>query len=88
MTDIQAQVDAGQKKWGRGIDLQSDDTSIEDINDFVKFKTFKYKAYNFKDDELWEQYKEDFQHFTLQIFKDCNQLTIQRLRILLRNNGV
>ena len=52
MSDIRAQVNTGQKKWGKGIDLQSNKTTTEDINEFVKFKILKYKAYNFKDDEL------------------------------------
>ena len=72
MLDIRAQVDAGQKKWGKGIDLQSNKTTIEDINEFVKFKILKYKVYDFKDDELWKVYKEDFNNFTLQTFRDCN----------------
>ena len=52
MSDIKAQVDAGQKKWGKGIDLQSNKTTTEDINEFVKFKILEYKAYNFKDNKL------------------------------------
>ena len=50
--DIRAQVDAGQKKWGKGIDLQSNKTTTEDINKFTKFKILEYKAYNFKDNKL------------------------------------
>ena len=52
MLDIRAQVDAGQKKWGKGIDLQSNKTTTEDINEFVKFKILEYKAYDFKDNKL------------------------------------
>jgi len=35
MLDIRAQVNIGQEKWPKGIDLQSDETTIEDINKFV-----------------------------------------------------
>jgi len=52
MLDIRAQVDAGQEKWPKGINLQSDKTTIKDINKFIKFKILEYKAYNLKDDEL------------------------------------
>ena len=52
MLDISAQVDVGQKKWGKGIDLQSDKTTTKDINKFIKFKILKYKAYDFKDNKL------------------------------------
>ena len=60
MLDIRAQVNAEQEKQPKGIDLQSNKTTIKDINEFVKFKILEYKAYNLKDDELWEVYKEDF----------------------------
>ena len=63
--DIRAQVDAGQEKWPKGINLQSDKTTIKDIDKFVKFKILKYKAYDFKDNELWEVYKEDFNNFMI-----------------------
>ena len=79
ISDIRVQVDAGQKKWGKGIDLQSNKTTTKDINKFVKFKILEYEAYDFKDNKMWEVYKEDFQDFTVQIFKDCNQFNIQKL---------
>jgi len=60
ISDIRVQVDAEQEKWPKGINLQSNKTTIKDINKFVKFKILKYKAYNLKDNELWEVYKDDF----------------------------
>ena len=72
MSDIKAQVDVEQKKWDKGIDLQSNKTTIENINKFVKFKILKYKAYNFKDNKLQEVYKEDFNNFIIQVFRDYN----------------
>ena len=65
MTDIGQNVKKGQKKWGRGIDVDFNNINIIDINDFVQFKTLEYKVYDFKNNELWEVYKEDFQNFTL-----------------------
>ena len=39
-------------------------------------------------DDLWEQYQEDFADFTETIFKACNPVTIRKLRTLLRDQGV
>ena len=72
ITDIRQKIKKGQKKWGREISIDSNDINITDINDFIQFKILKYKIYDFKDNELWETYKENFQNFTLQIFKNCN----------------
>ena len=88
MADIRAQVEEGQKKWARGINIQSDDIDIRDINDFVRFKTLEYEDANLKDDELWGLYQDDFKDFTVEIFKNCNQTRVQKLRTILRTNGV
>ena len=39
------------------------------------------------DSDLQEQFKEDFADFTEQIFKDCDQPTIRKLRSFLRTRG-
>jgi len=88
MADIRAQVEAGQEKWGKGIDVQSNKTTTTDIDDFIKFKTLEYKDADLKDDDLWEVYKDDFKDFTTEIFKNCNQIGIRKLRTVLRSNGV
>ena len=88
ITDTKQKVVEGQKKWGRGIDIDPKNINIKDIDDFMQFKTLEYKVYNFKDNELQEAYKDNFQNFTLQIFKNCNQIYIRKLQILLRTNGV
>jgi hypothetical protein len=82
MADIRRQIDDGQKKWRQGPDL----TSTNNINDYVKFKTLEYVYYKFTNDDLWEQYKEDFADFTEAIFKTYKGIC--KLRILLRNQGV
>ena len=58
--DISQQIREGQKKWSKGINIDPNDFNIIDINDFIQFKTLEYKVYDFKDNELWEVYKEDF----------------------------
>ena len=39
-------------------------------------------------DDMWEQYKEDFADFTEAVFKACKLTTLRNLRTLLRNQGV
>jgi hypothetical protein len=62
--------------------------SIDNINNYIKFKILKYKHFKFINDDLWEQYKEDFTDFTKAIFKTCNLINICNLRTLLRSQGV
>ena len=59
--------------------------SITNVNDYIKFKTLKYKYFKFINDDLQEQYQEDFADFTEAIFKACNPTTIYNLRTLLYN---
>ena len=81
MADISKQVSEGQKKWSQGVDL----TSISDVNDYIKFKVIKYGYYNFINDDMWEQYQEDFVDFTEATFKACDHIALYNLRTLLRN---
>ena len=53
--------------------------SIADVNNYIKFKTFKYKYFKLINIDLWEQYQEDFVDFTEAIFKACNPITIRNL---------
>jgi len=52
MASIQAQLKKGEEKWGGGIDLQSDNLDIKDVNDFIKFKILEYEAAELKDDDM------------------------------------
>ena len=84
MADISKQIDEGQEKWSQGVDLMS----TTDVNDYIQFKLLEYGHYKLLNDDLWEQYKEDFADFTEAIFKTCNLAAICNLRTLLRNQGV
>ena len=79
MVDISKQVSEGQKKWSQGADL----ISINDINDYVKFKILEYRYYNFINNDMWEQYKEDFADFMEATFKTCKLIVIYNLQTLL-----
>ena len=72
LADIRVQVNEGQDRWSEGIDVQSNDVDKKEIKEFIEFKLLEYEAYKLKDDDLWETYREDFNTFTVQTFKDCN----------------
>jgi len=80
MADTSKQISEGQRKWSQGVDL----TSINDVNDYIQFKILEYGHFKPTNDDMWEQYKEDFADFTEAIFKACSLITIYNLRTLLR----
>jgi len=84
MADISKQVSEGQKKWRQGVNV----TSINDVNNYISFKILKYKHFKLINNDLWEQYQEDFVDFTEAIFKACNPTTIRKLWTHLRNQGI
>jgi hypothetical protein len=61
---------------------------IIDVISYIKFKTLEYKYFKLINDDLWEQYKEDFSDFTEPVFRNCTIITVRNLRALLRNQGV
>ena len=68
MADTSKQIDEGQEKWSQGVDL----ISTSDVNDYIKYKTLEYGHYKLLNDDLQEQYKEDFTDFIEAIFKAYN----------------
>ena len=75
IADISKQVSEGQKKWRQRVDV----TSTNDINDYIDFKVLEYGHYKLINNNLWEQYQEDFIDFTEAIFKACSPITIRKL---------
>ena len=73
--------------WANGITL-TNETTAEDITNYIYFKINEYTSYNFKDKTLWESYQEDFNNFEVQTFKDANRSALKGLKRLLRRNGV
>jgi hypothetical protein len=62
--------------------------STTDVISYIKFKTLEYKYFKLINDDLWEQYKEDFSDFTEPVFRNYIIITVYNLRALLRNQGV
>jgi hypothetical protein len=48
MADVIKQINNGQKKWRQGVDL----TSMDNINNYIKFKILEYKYFKFINDDL------------------------------------
>ena len=53
--------------------------SINDVNKYVEFKILKYRHFKLLNNDLQEQYKEDFIDFIEAIFKACNPTAIYNL---------
>ena len=62
--------------------------SMDNINDYIKFKILEYKHFKFINDDLQEQYKEDFADFIKAIFKTYNLINIRNLQTLLYSQGI
>ena len=88
MANELAILEEGRKRWGSGILLGHDSTTVEDISEYVRYKTVEYRTTDLKDNDLWEVFQEDFTGFTTEIFKSCIPADIRNLRRLLRKNGV
>ena len=50
--DIRQQIKEGQKKQGKGINIDFNNINITNINNFIQFKILEYKVYNFKDNKI------------------------------------
>jgi hypothetical protein len=79
------EIKAGRVRWPKGIGVED---TTEDIDNYITYKITEYTHYDVQDEELWEVFQEDFTGFSKSIFKDCNQMSIRKLRALLRMYGV
>ena len=75
MADISKQISEGQKKWSQGVDLMS----TNDVNDYIQFKLLEYGHFKSMNDNMWEQYKEDFADFIEATFKAYSLMIICNL---------
>ena len=53
--------------------------SINSVNNYINFKIFEYGHYKVLNNDLQEQYKEDFADFIKAIFKAYNPVAIYNL---------
>lgn len=54
MANELAILEEGRKRWGSGILLGHDSTTVEDISEYVRYKTVEYRTTDLKDSDLWE----------------------------------
>ena len=62
--------------------------STNDVNDYIQFKLLKYKYFKPINNDMQEQYKEDFADFMEATFKACSLMTIYNLQTLFYNYRV
>ena len=72
---------------------QSDSINFEtaskgEATKFITYKLTEYGQLGLQDNNLWEQFQEDFCAFTPDRFFTCNQGTIRTLRRFLRQHSV
>ena len=53
--------------------------STNNVNNYIKFKILEYGHYKLMNDDLWEQYQEDFVDFIKATFKACDFAVIYNL---------
>ena len=53
--------------------------STDNVNDYVEFKILEYRYYNFINNNIQEQYKEDFTDFTEAVFKAYKLTALRNL---------
>ena len=84
MMTLEQQVKDRRQKWSQGVFP----TDVISANEYIEFKLLENEYFDFKDRDLWDQFKEDFTGFTEEILKACHQPTIYKLRTFLRDHGV
>ena len=52
MLDIRVQVKERQKRWSKGLNIQSKDINKEKISEFIQYKIIEYGFYNITDNDL------------------------------------
>ena len=88
MPTAEITVADGRERWPRRLDAQHDNTDLKDLTDYIVYKIEEYSSFNFRDDTLWEAFKDDFEIYTVDSFKDCNQNVTRNLRDFLRHREV
>lgn len=60
----------------------------EEIDNFIKKTLKEFTSYNFKDDNLWEAYQDEFSDKTLDDFQAASRTALRSLRTYLSSHGV
>ena len=79
-------IKAKIKKWARGINTKN--TTLEDLEDYIKTKVYKYQLDKRSNFNLWDLFKDDFKNFDINVFVKVTRKDIQNLRSCLCCGGV
>ena len=88
MASSMPEVKEGRKRWPKGLDIKAKDFKSEEVTKFMEYKLLEYKACELKDVDLWEQFRDDFNTFSVQDFKESNQTTLRKFRQFLRTCSI
>ena len=70
--------------WGRQFDPDNEDDATDKgtINGYIHFKIESYRGEfkNYSGIEIWQYFHEDFEGFTLEIFKRASRTVVRKLR--------
>jgi hypothetical protein len=77
---------AKANKWEAGIDTEN--STSQDLTDYIQTKTHLYEVERAADSDLWDLYQEEFKDFTVATFKKVGTRPLQLLRNTLRSRGV
>jgi hypothetical protein len=77
-----------ENQWPNGLNLAT--STLNERDAYIKHKNWEYDKGDgdAQDRELWEQYQEDFEGWTLERFKEATKNYLRTLRFTLRNHGV
>jgi hypothetical protein len=78
-----------EERWGDPFDPNDEDQlTTENISGYIAYMIMIYQSREYKDNELWEIFHEDFENFTVEIFSQAHRQALRDLRTHLENNGV
>lgn len=75
-------------KWGKEFDIESDSEDKIAINTYIAYRKNYYTQAGYRDLQLWEYFKEDFQEWTEKIWGAADKDIRSNFRDYLRGNGV
>jgi hypothetical protein len=63
-------------------------TTVERVNGFLLYHILYYRKQSYTDYKLWEYFREDFEDWTLDIWKLGHTRVVREFRDFFRRNGV
>jgi hypothetical protein len=88
MADITETVKNGDKRWPGGLDLTTTTPSQDEVTEYIEYRCASYAYFDLQDEDLWDQYKDDFAGVTTEVLNLANIPYLKRLRSILRHCGV